>query len=340
MKRMSKLLMVLSVLALGACEHYSDDLASLDGSMKTNQTTLAYASAAPVSPQDIAPAAGGPAATGGSINTFLAREYYDLARYENDKAYDYKAAKQYTKKAVSAQKGQFTGPSKISAFDIPSQHVGELTQARSDLIAALKTQNTPENGPALAKAQSSFDCWLERAEEADEDTHFAECKTQFEQSMAMLIMPAAGEADASTVFQIGFLQTSAVPDDASKNRIEYIANYLLKPENAPLKVALSAPADEVGTARIAAVQNAFAAKGVTPDRITIVPSEAIPATVPPTQAVNDGVKVVFIGSTQVTTTTTTTKFVPVTPGQIDPATVGPSVHHELPVMPKPAPVTQ
>lgn len=327
MMRFSKILLVTATLALGACSHYSDDLASLDGPMKASPNAMAYNTVA--QPQDIAPAAGGPAMMGGSINNFLARDYYDLARYENDKAYDYKAAKQFTQKAMTAQKGQLTVPSKISSFDIPASRVGELTQARANLIAALKEQNTPENAPTLAKAQSSFDCWVERAEEADEESHYAECKGQFEQSMAMLIMPAAGDAVAPTVYNIGFMQTSAVPDEASQKSIEYVAGYLQQPENAPLKIALSAPADEIGKARVAAVLKAITDKGVTPDRVSITVPEVVAST--GVQAVNDGVQIMIVGSTAVSTTTTTTKYVPVTPTQVAPA---------APVMPTPAPVTR
>ncbi len=312
MKTVSKASMFAFALLLGACSHYSEDLSSLDGAMKTN-TTVAYAA----SPQDIAPAAGGPAT--GSLNTFLARDYYELARFENDKAFDYKAASQYTDKAMMASKGQLTPPSKISSFDLPTERVGELTQARANLIAALKTQNTPENGANLAKAQSSFDCWIERAEEAEDDAHFAECKGQFEQSMASLTAPAAGDANAATVYQLGFLETSAVPDEATNKRIEYIAQTLQAPENTPLGIALSAPAGEIGNARINTVRNALIAKGVPETRITLTTPEAVPATVPPTETVNGGVQATIIGSTVSSTTTTTQTYVPVTP-QVVPTT--------------------
>lgn len=327
MMRFSKILIVSATLALGACSHYSDDLSSLDGAMKSN-TAMAY-NASATSPQDIQPAAGGGAATGGSINNFLARDYYNLARFENDKAYDYKAAKNYTKKAMMAQKGEFTAPSKISSYDIPSDRVADLQQARANLVSALKESNTPENGATLAKAQSSFDCWLERAEEADDDAHFAECKGQFEQSMALLIMPAAGDATATTAYQISFMQTSAIPDEASQKRIEYIAQYLQAPENAPLKLALSASGDEVGNARIAAVQKSIVEKGVSADRIVV----AAPAVVASgAQAVDSGVQATIIGSTQVQTTTTTSTFVPTAPVQVAPAQAAPTP------APVPAPV--
>lgn len=267
MKHFPKIICVLSALTLGACSHYSDDLASLDGAMKSGQS---FASAS-MAPQDIAPAAGGITQAGGSINEHLARGYYELARHENDKAYDYKASKQFTAKAMAAQKGQRTIPSKISAYDIPKERVAELTQARASLIAALKDNNTPENAATLAKAQTGFDCWLERAEEANEAEHYAACKTQFEESMASLAAPAAGDATAPT-YRIGFVQTSAVPDDVSQKLIGDIAAYVLAPENASMTIVLSAPSDETGAARVAAVQNAFIANGVSPARVnTTIP---------------------------------------------------------------------
>lgn len=291
MTRFPKVLFVLSALTVGACSHYSDDLASLDGAMKSNQSFAA----ANIAPQDIAPAAGGPVLTGGSINDFLARDYYELARHENDKAYDYKAAKQFTSKAISANKGQLTTPSKISAFDVPKERVGELTQARADLIAALKQQNTPENAATLAKAQTSFDCWIERAEEADDAGHYAECKSQFEQSMVNLVAPAAGDAAAPT-YQIGFVQTSAVPDDVSQKLIGDIAHYVLAPENAALNIVLTAPSDETGAARIASVQNAFIANGVSPARVNVtVPQIAQPSATAP-QSVGGNVQATIVGA--------------------------------------------
>lgn len=268
MRRFPKLLFVLSVFTLGACSHYSDDLASLDGVMKSS----AGRDYAAVSPHDIAPAAGGPVATG-SINTFLAREYYELARHENDKAFDYKAAKQYTSKAVSARKGQLTAPSKISAYDVPEERVADLTRARADLIAALKSQNTPENAATLAKAQAGFDCWLEQAEEADEASHYAGCQSQFEQSMASLTAPAAGDATAPT-YQIGFVPNGVVPDDVSQKLIGDIAHYLLAPENASLALTLNAPVDTTGAARVNAVQNALVANGLPPQRVSIAAQQA------------------------------------------------------------------
>ncbi len=295
-------------LFLGACSHYSDDLASLDNAMKAKpQPVMAAATA---TPQEIAPAAGAGAVAVPAVpmNDYLARDYYDLAKYENDKAYDYKASKIYTEKAMIAAKGERVMPSAISSYDLPDERVAELTEARKRLAIALTEQSVPENQQALAKAQTGFDCWLERAEEADKESHYADCKAQFEQSMASLMMPAAGSVETpaptapavvasippstvertTTVYDIKFVRMGAVPDDASRKYIDHIAQTLNAPENAVLKVAVTAPAGDVGTARANSVRQSLIIKGVAPARISV--------TAPSAGSADEGVKVAIIGA--------------------------------------------
>ena len=154
MKNVRNLFVFTSVLLLGACSHYSDDLSSLDKGMKAQPAVYAQNMA----PHDIAPAAGG-AGTTGSMAQYLARDYYELARFENDKAYDYKAAKNYTQKAMVASKGQMPMPARLSDYDIPSDKNADLKAARADLVNALKTQNNPENQQALAKGGPVLPAW-------------------------------------------------------------------------------------------------------------------------------------------------------------------------------------
>ncbi|PZQ44562.1 MAG: hypothetical protein DI551_09910 [Micavibrio aeruginosavorus] len=292
------------VLALAGCSHYSDELSALDREMKTPPAAvMAYNTAAP---QDIAPAAGG--APSMTLNQYLTHDYYDMARYENDKAYDYKASRAFTTKAVMASKGKTPMPSKISEYDVSDALVPELTTARNELIAALKTKNIPENAAALAKAQTRYDCWLDRAEEAVEETHYASCKSEFEAAMASLTTPASGD----TVFQIGFMQTSAVPDEAAQKRLEYIAQLLTAPQNAPMKVGLSAPAGEIGLSRLKAVQMMLVNKGIAAERVVMIAPEAMQASAPVSENIGGTVQAVLIGVPENAAQTTTT-FVPVTP---------------------------
>lgn len=200
--------LLVATLMVGACSHYSDDLTAMGTTM--SQPQQAYAALTSPAPNAVEPAAGG--TTAGDMNTIMAREYYEMAKFENDKAYDYKAAKTYTNKAMAASKGKTPMPSSISAYDVTPEQAAELKPARSALVAAIKEQNASENQYALAKAQTNFDCWLERAEEATDATHYAQCKEGFEQAMASIVMPAAGEVQeqqASTTPQ----QQQTIPAD-------------------------------------------------------------------------------------------------------------------------------
>jgi outer membrane protein OmpA-like peptidoglycan-associated protein len=292
-----------SVLLIAGCSHYSKDLSSLDQDMKAPATQTAMV----VSPQDIAPAAG----TGMDSESFrkhLAREYYDMARFENDKAYDYKASKNFTSKAVAANKGQTPVPSKISSYDIPSDRVAELTAARKQLVEALKTQNFPENASTLARAQCRYECWLERAEEAPDESHYAACKEEFEQSMAALTMPAAG--NAPTVYDIAFGSGSAIIDPASSNTVELIAVFLKNPDNAAYTANVTGFGDAAATSRVNAVRDALISKGVPAEKLNPLLS---PAVSPETA---DKVQVALIAPPAGVDTpyvSTTTKYVPVTP---------------------------
>ncbi len=261
-----------AIAVLGACSHYSEDLASMEGKIPAAPVQMAMTSTV----QDIAPAAGGSVSME-TMNSALARQYYEMAKYENDKAYDYKAAKQYTQKAMMASKGKVVAPSKISDFDIPQEKQAELSTARGQLISALQTQNAIENQQALASAQINFDCWLERAEEAADEGHYASCKNDFQQAMAVLAMPAAGDATASaSTYSLKFVANSAVMDEASKKDIEHVANVLKAPQNTAYTAnILGFPgtvqgefANQLIQTRIGAVRSALIERGVNVAQLT------------------------------------------------------------------------
>jgi OOP family OmpA-OmpF porin len=268
---------VCALLSLGACSHYNEDLSALGKKMDGQQ----YAGAS--APQDIAPAAG--AASGQTLNAALAGEYYTMARYENDKAYDYKAAKMFTKKAKMASNGKLVVPGKVSSFDIPEKWQPELNRARGELISALKTQNTPENASALGTAQARYECWLERAEEAADEAHYQSCKSEFEAAMAQLVMPAAGSAEATTAYDINFAGQSAVLDQHSKSIVQYLANYLNSGANGTYNVNLTgfmtgaegSPEQNVVNARVIAVRDELIRSGVAAARVNPMISASAPA---------------------------------------------------------------
>lgn len=261
----SKSLILAATFVLGACSHYNEDLTSLDGAMMKSTTVALVAS-----PQDIAPAAGGKSAPSPSLGNYLAREYYDLAKYENDKAYDYKAAKMYTGKAMAASQGKITAPSRVAAFDVPPAKISELNGARQSLIAALTSGNTQGNEMVLAKAQTSFDCWLERSEESSNDTHSASCRESFEQSMAQLVMPSAGVSSAQ-MMEVAFAPGASAVDAAATPSIDQVAQFLATPQGAGYTAVITGftqfgtptEADrQLATSRVLKVREILLSKGV------------------------------------------------------------------------------
>lgn len=185
------LLVVLSA-GLSACGHYSEDLASMD----INESPAL---------QDIAPAAGTFAESDAPrrpYTYYLAKEYMDLARTENE-SYDYKSAAYFTKKAKMAHEGMTVMPSNYKEFDIGDDYAATAMEARERLNIALQTQNAPENYPALAKAQAQYDSFLEQLEEGHQKGDIKNCKDSFYQAISALQRPAENELNFGMAFAMG-----------------------------------------------------------------------------------------------------------------------------------------
>lgn len=127
--------------------------------------------------------------TGGSFHQMLAKEYKHYALFEAREMSDWRDAEYFADKALRAADGQEVMPSALAERHLPAESRDELTQARAALLEALNTMKIEENLPHLAKAQASFDCWLEQQEENIQPDHIADCKIHFENAMAKLVSP-------------------------------------------------------------------------------------------------------------------------------------------------------
>ena len=179
-----------AIFLVTACDHYSNDLASMDTS--------------PTDVTAISPAAGGEM----TFSQHLANEYYHLAKFEQDMMYDYQAAKLYTEKARQLSSGNLVTPSKVEDFKIGAGHQAELSRAREQLIDALKTYNMPENRYNLAMAQSRYDCWLEQQEETQDEDAVISCKNQYHHAMASLMPPDGSQMAFLVPFDEGSMTLS------------------------------------------------------------------------------------------------------------------------------------
>lgn len=277
MTRSFKSLSLTAALLLAACGHYSEDLASLDQQYLKTETVVVASSSDPAALQNIAPAAGGEyvvATNTQALTQGLARNYYELAKHENNTAFDYRAAKVFTDKALSASKGAAVAPSRVESFDVPKDKVAELNEARNDLLAALKNGYMGGYEQQLASAQTNFDCWLERVEESSKEEHYASCKEGYQQAMMQLVIPAAGEhtvgaagaatvvtniSSATNMYEIAFAGVGDdMVDETAARIIAQAAQFMKSPEGAGYMAIITGyTADGAERTRIVATSRAL-----------------------------------------------------------------------------------
>lgn len=122
---------------------------------------------------------------GSPFDQHLYAEYITLAQMEYDEA-DYRDADAFALRAIAAGSGSAPAPEEISARALPAEAVGELTAARTRLVAALGGGAAEKLPQPAARAQAMFDCWMQEQEENFQPDHIAACRAGFEEAMAKL----------------------------------------------------------------------------------------------------------------------------------------------------------
>jgi len=258
MKRSSLLLAVIAVSSLSACDYYSEKMAALDSG---------YVSSSSSDVTQIAPAAGASsiggtmdesALYGGRFSDHLKREYIERAHYEESVA-DYKAAKRYTECAYALAEGQLVAPASVGK-DIPEDQRQALDQARALLIDALKTKNIPQNREALAKAQVSFDCWVDQSTEAKEHSP---CQQSFVQAMASLAEPDRIDKH----YQVLFEDNKISLNSADREVIGEILRHYADKEDVMEGIELVGGSDTLSTNRLSVLRSILQYNGIPAEKI-------------------------------------------------------------------------
>ena len=120
---------------------------------------------------------------GGDFDQSLAREYQELAIYEADEMYDWPDAALFSRKAIMASHGQSPVPEQIDDWNLPDGTITEFSDARLLLTNSLDSGFREEIPQQAAKAQASFDCWIEQQEEGWQTAHITKCKQNFRNAM-------------------------------------------------------------------------------------------------------------------------------------------------------------
>jgi OOP family OmpA-OmpF porin len=114
----------------------------------------------------------------------LASDYQALSAAEAAQG-DKRDAATYAARAAAAGAGQATAPDEIELRRgfLKDRYVQELSTARGRLLDALAKTARNDAPAATARAQSSFDCWLEQASEDLQPTDIEACKQSFMTAM-------------------------------------------------------------------------------------------------------------------------------------------------------------
>ena len=120
--------------------------------------------------------------TGSAFNKALYKDYLDLSVFEKGQE-DLTSIGVFAHRAIVAGSGKSILPEEITKRDLPADKIGELTNARKRLIAALDGGGRAKTPDAAALAQAKFDCWMEQQEENNQPDHIAACRLGFEAAM-------------------------------------------------------------------------------------------------------------------------------------------------------------
>lgn len=220
-----------------------------------------------------------------NFSSALAARYSSMAaeeRVENDAADD----AHFSAKAAMASKGFVVMPDAPTSRQIgDASHRGFATSAHQQLLAALSGDAPTKHPLVLADAQSSYDCYLQEAEEGYQLLHVQNCRTDFETAMATINKPtqvmapkpvvkAAAKPIQNISFTVYFdFDSSALKQEAQPTLQQAIAEFNRR-TNARVDVA--GHTDRAGSTeynsalskrRADAVAKALSARGVTSGRI-------------------------------------------------------------------------
>lgn len=145
---------------------------------------------------------------GSAFDNALAEGYQTLALNEYNEG-DYVSSDTFADRAIAAGTGNPTQPEAIGARSLPSESVGELSDARARLVSALNNGGGSVAPADAAEAQVMFDCWMQEQAEnwPFQQDQIAECRDKYYAAIGRVeaaLAPAAPVATGPTDFLVFF----------------------------------------------------------------------------------------------------------------------------------------
>jgi outer membrane protein OmpA-like peptidoglycan-associated protein len=115
---------------------------------------------------------------GSEFNTQLFAGYIELSSGELAEN-DYRDSDHFAMQAAVAARGDDVRPSAVEDRRIAADKVEELSKARARLMAMLYGGGKNKAPVSAARAQISFDCWMQEQEEGHQPGDIADCRNAF-----------------------------------------------------------------------------------------------------------------------------------------------------------------
>lgn len=123
---------------------------------------------------------------GNDFKSALIREYQALSTKEGVVWSDWFDSDFFARKAIRISESDgIIGPEDPANWRYSEEELVQFAQPRQDLLAALN-EGVGDFPLEAAKAQASFDCWVEEQEEGWQNDEIAKCKQQFDAALAKL----------------------------------------------------------------------------------------------------------------------------------------------------------
>ena len=202
--------------------------------------------------------------------SYLQQEYSGLAEFAATEMTQPQDAEYFTQKAETASKHIPVFPERPDRRRIPDFAHKDLREGYNQLLNALQTMFSPENGPLLAMAQTRYDCWVLHQEDFPTQNARLACRDGFYEAMANLVPPERNN------YEVFFDPASTMLSESSMDTVRSVANKFRSKEG--WQIVLAGFADGKGSKaenktlslrRAVAVRNALAQQGVSPDFVLI-----------------------------------------------------------------------
>ena len=191
----------------------------------------------------------------------LYSNYIELAKAEYNEG-DYIDSDRFAEKAMAAARGEQVDPYHPQEWHLPADREPVLMGARERLMEVLGMAGVKDKHPKIAaRAQTSFDCWVQEQEENWQPKDIAACRDAFVVAMEELegmmmtvvvveekivvVVKEAPKMMAPKSFEVNFDFNSSTPLPGSDAEVKAASAYMKDFKNP--KITISGYTDTVGS---------------------------------------------------------------------------------------------